>query len=223
MPRQPFPGLITALEPQAKSRRHLGTRVNVFVNGRFSFALDVDLVSRHDLRPGVEIDATLLSELLREDGDARAYARALHFMGYRARSSKEVRDRLARDAWPEEVITRVLERLAQENLLDDATFAATWVENRSLSKPRGTRALRQELRQKGVAREEIEAALPDAEQEIENAVAAAQARLRRWASLDERERRTKIIEFLQRRGFNYSTAKAAVNRLEEEAEDANAQ
>jgi len=216
MARQPFPGFITAIEPQAKARKHLGTRVNIFINGRFSFALDAGLTQRHDLHPGLEITADFLSDLLREDGDARAYASALQFMGYRTRSTAEVRSRLERDAWPPEVIDRVLARLAHEHLLNDATFAATWVEGRSLSKPRGAYALRQELRRKGVAKEEIDAALPDADQEVDNAVAAAQPKLRLWAGLEERERRRKTLEFLQRRGFNYGTAKAALARLEED-------
>lgn len=218
MLRQPFPGYITAIEAQAKSRKHLGQRVNVFVNERFSFAIDAGLVARHDLRPEVELDAATLSALLQADGDARAYARALHFLSYRSRSTAEVRSRLERDDWPEEVITRVVARLANEQLLNDATFAATWVEHRSLSKPRGARALRQELRHKGVGREEVDAALPDSEQEIENAIAAMQSKLRLWGALDERERHQKIIQFLQRRGFNYGTAKAALAQVEAEAE-----
>src|SRR5215212_7175344 len=170
MSRQPFPGIVSAVEAQAKTRRHLGERVNVFVNGKFSFALDADLALRRDVRPGMRLDADQLSQLLAEDGDARAYARALHFLGYRIRSAQEIRARLQRDDWPDEVIERVLARLHDEHLIDDAHFAAAWVENRSLSRPRGARALKQELRGKGVGREEIEAALPDDEQEIENAV-----------------------------------------------------
>lgn len=218
MPRQPFPGYITAIEPQAKTRKHLGQRLNVFVNERFSFAIDASLVARHDLHPGMELDAVALSALLQADGDARAYARALHFLSYRTRSTAEVRSRLERDAWPEEVIARVIERLATEQLLNDTTFAAAWVEHRSLSRPRGARALRQELRHKGVGREEVDAALPDSEQEVENAVVAMQSKLRLWAGLEERERNQKIIQFLQRRGFNYGTAKAALAQIEQDEE-----
>ena len=218
MPREPFPGPITAIEPQAKVRKHLGQRVNIFISDRFSFALDAGLVMRHGLRPGLLITKELLTELLREDGDARAYARAMHFMGYRVRSIAEVRARLERDEWPPEVIDRVLQRLANEGLLNDTSFAATWVEHRSLSRPRGTYALTQELRQKGVARDDIAAALPDSEQELENAVAALRPKLRLWQNLDERARQEKALGFLQRRGFNYGTARAALCQVDEETE-----
>ena len=216
MARQPFPGTITAIEPQAKTRRYLGTRVNVFINDKFSFALDADLALRRALKPGVMLDTATLSQLLAEDGDARAYAKALHFLGYRIRSAQEIRVRLARDEWPEEVIDRVIERLRKEKLINDAHFAAAWVEHRTLSRPRGSRAIQQELRQKGVGREEIEAALPDDEQEIENALVAVRSKLRLWEKFDERERQKKALDFLMRRGFTFSVARAALNRLDEE-------
>jgi regulatory protein len=215
---QPFPGTITKLEAQTKVRRHLGLRINVFVDERFSFALDRELALNRGLRAGVELSASQLEELLREDGDARAYARALHFMSYRARSSREIRDRLKRDEWPDEVIERVVLRLQKQKLLSDAAFAATWVESRTLSRPRGSRALTQELRQKGVAREEIEAVLPDDEAELENAVRWIENRRRMWEALEGRERDAKIIGILARRGFGYGTARAAIRRLDESDE-----
>ena len=213
MPRQPFAGVITGVEAQAKTRRHLGERVNVFIGGKFSFALDASLAARRGLRPGRSLDNAEIATLMQEDGDAKAYARALHYLGYRIRSAGEIRDRLKRDEWPEEVIERVIERLHREKLVDDASFAAAWVENRSLSRPRGGRMLKQELRQKGVGKEEIEAALPDSEMEVVNAIEALRPKLRLWEKLESRERERKIIEWLQRRGFSYATARAALREM----------
>lgn len=216
MAKVPHPGIITSLEAQTKTRSHLGERINVFIDDKFSFAIDTSLAQKRGLHRGLVLSLQALSELLREDGDARARARALHFLSYRTRSSQEVRARLEKDEWTPEVIERVLERLRGEGYLNDADFASQWVENRSLSKPRGGRMLKQELRLKGIEKEQIEAALPDSAAEIENAVAALQPRLRRVEGLEARERERKLIEFLMRRGFNYGTARAALKRLEEE-------
>ena len=216
MAKQPFPGVITALEPQAKTRRHLGARLNVFVNDRFSFALDAGLAARRGLEPGVLLDAETLAELLNEDGAAKAYAGALNFLSFRVRSAKEVRARLERDEWPDEVIDAVLSRLQEERLLDDAQFAAMWVENRSRFRPRGTGVLRQELRQKGVEKNSIEAALPDIDEEAENALGALRSKLRSWEHYEPKEQREKALGFLQRRGFNFSVARDAWEKLREE-------
>ena len=214
---QPFPGRITAVVAQEKIRRHMGPRVNVFVDEKFSFALDAFLAHKFGLKPGKVLSATQLEEILREDGDARALARALHYLSYRPRSEDEVRKRLQRDEWPDSVIHRVLEKLKGQQLLGDATFATLWVESRSHFRPRGARALQWELRQKGVDKETIQAALPDADEEIANAVEALRRKDREWNRYDDaREREQKMIQFLQRRGFNYGTARQALRRREEE-------
>lgn len=213
--KTPFPGVISLVEAQQSVRRHLGPRVNVFIEGKFSFALSVDVAFKHGLRPGLRLDEAALEQLLREDGEGKALQTALAFLGHRARSEAEIRARLAKDEWSETVIARVLEKLRDVKLVDDGDFAQNWVENRSRFRPRGGRMLQQELRQKGVAREDIEAALPDADEEVENALLALQKTARKWEIADEREAQRKAIEFLARRGFGYSDAKSAWTRFRE--------
>lgn len=211
---------ITSLVAQTKTRRHLGERVNVFVDEKFAFALDIRLVEKYGLAKGQPLSDELRAQLLREDGDAKATHRALHFLGYRARSEAEVRARLQRDDWPEEVIERVLLRLREQGFLNDEQFAQNWVESRSHFRPRGARMLQQELRHKGVERETIAAALPDDAAELQNAVAALRKFLRSkeraWQDWDEKEQREKATQFLLRRGFHYPVAKAAWTKLREE-------
>ena len=164
------------------------------------------------------IDAAFLEQLLREDGETKALTTALNFIGYRPRSEAEIRTRLERDEWNETVIAACIAKLRELKFLDDAQFAADWVGSRSRSKPRGARLLKQELRHKGVEKEQIEAALPDANEEIENAVAALGKLERKLAKWEGRERTQKAIEMMARRGFGYGTVKTALARLEEEEE-----
>lgn len=213
MRREAFPGRISSVVLQQKLRRGMGRRVNVFIDDRFSFALDAGLAMDRGLRPGLVLDAPALEALLHEDGDARGYARALAFLGYRPRAEKEIRERLARDEWPETVIDRVIEKLRADGLVDDAAFATLWAESRG--RTRGSMRLRQELRQKGVGKEEIEAALPDAETETSAATEAARRKWESFRNLEARERREKMLQWLQRRGFSFSIARAAVKELEE--------
>lgn len=212
---QPFPGVVSRVVAQSKTRKHLGARVNVFIDEKFSFALSADLAFKHGLRPKMLIDADFLAELLREDGESKALTTALNFIGYRPRSEAEIRARLERDEWSEAVIAAIITKLRHNKMLDDAQFAAEWVASRSRSKPRGGRLLQQELRHKGIDREEIAAALPDANEEIENAIAALaklERKLEKWAG---RERTQKAIEMMARRGFGYGTVKSALQRIEE--------
>ena len=212
---EPFPGAISSVVAQQRKRAHLGARVNVFIDEKFSFALGADLAFKHGLRPKLEIDADFLAQLLREDGETKALATALNFIGYRPRAVAEIRKRLQRDEWSETVIAAVIDKLRAGKMLDDAQFACDWVESRGRSKPRGARLLQQELRLKGVDKQEIEAALPDAGEEVENAIAALQKIERKLEKWEGRERTQKAIEMMARRGFGYGTVKTALARIEE--------
>ena len=217
---EPFPGAISSVVAQTRKRAHLGARVNVFIEDKFSFALSADLAFKHGLRPKMMIDAAFLAELLREDGETKALTTALNFIGYRPRAEEEIRKRLQRDEWSEMVIAAVILKLRDNKMLDDAQFASDWVESRSRSKPRGARLLKQELRFKGVDKEEIDAALPDADEEIENAIAALdklERKLEKWEK--GRDRTQKAIEMMARRGFGYGTVKTALARIEEREEE----
>ncbi len=214
--QEPFPGTISAVVAQPTVRKHLGVRVNVFIDEKFSFALSYDVAFKHGLRPGLVIDAELLKTILHEDGEAKAMNTAMNFLGYRQRSSEEIRIRLKKDEWSETVIDRVIERLHAVKLLDDAQFANSWVQHRTSFKPRGSRLIKQELRFKGVAKEEIEAALPDDESELQNAVVALQKLERKLEKFEGRELEQKAIELLARRGFSFGIAKSAFKSWQED-------
>ena len=217
---EPFPGVVSSVVAQQRKRAHLGARVNVFIEDKFSFALSADLAFKHGLRPKLMIDAAMLEQLLREDGETKALTTALNFIGYRPRAEDEIRKRLQRDEWSETVIAAVIAKLRQNKMLDDAQFASDWVESRGRSKPRGARLLKQELRFKGVGKAEIEAALPDADEEVENAIAALdkiERKLEKWEP--GRERTQKAIEMMARRGFGYGTVKTALARIAERDEN----
>jgi regulatory protein len=217
---EPFPGTITSVVASAKVRRHLGARVNVFIDEKFSFSLSLDLALEHGLKKDLIIDDALLKVLLRADGDAKATSRALNFLGHRQRSENEVRQKLREKDFSDDVIDRVLDKLRRNNLIGDAEFAQSWIENRSLHRPRGARMLQQELRQKGISTETIAAVLPDQEDELINAISALQKVLqskeRMWENLEGKEKYQKAIQYLMRRGFNYAICKTAWERHWEE-------
>ncbi|MBI2776030.1 MAG: regulatory protein RecX [Chloroflexi bacterium] len=75
---------------------------------------------------------------------------ALRFLEARARSVAEVRRRLTSAGYREDLVARAIERLGDLGMLDDAAFAAQWVESRDRARPRGERALGVELRRKGI-------------------------------------------------------------------------
>jgi regulatory protein len=139
-------------------------------------------------------------------------------LGFRARSKIEVETYLRGKKYSPQVIADTIERLLEHNYLDDEGFARAWVADRKRLKPRSRRALRYELRQKGVNEEAIEEAVADLDED-EMARQALEIKLRQWQHLSQPEFIKKAMGFLSRRGFGYATARQAVDQAWEQLEE----
>ncbi len=95
------------------------------------------------------------------DDPATVLDAAARFLEVRPRSVAEVRRRLRDAGYRAELVEAAIGRLADLGMLDDAAFARAWVESRDRARPRGERALRSELRRKGIADELVAAVLED--------------------------------------------------------------
>lgn len=207
-------GTITAIEVQKRNRK----RVNVFIDDEYAFSLSLDEAARlHKNQVLSEADVQAL-----RDGDEvqRATDAAAHFLASRPRSEREVRRRLSEKDYQDPVINAALERLTALGYVDDRAFAAFWVKDRMTFKPASPRALRYELRQKGVADDIIAEALADLDAESA-AYRAAESQARRMRGAERRAFQDKLMGFLARRGFNYSIARTAVQQLIETLEEEN--
>lgn len=201
---------ITLLEVQKRNKE----RVNVFLDGEYVFSLPI--IEAAKLRKGQELNEDEISELREIDSIARAVDRAVNFLSYRPRSMNEVRRNLIDKGIAEPVIDMAIERLIVLGYLDDEAFARFWVDNRNQFKPMGARALRYELRQKGVDDDIISAVLSETD-DYDLAYSAAQNRMQRFKGTEIGTFRNKMGSFLQRRGFNYAIIKDVVEQLIEES------
>src|SRR3989304_3719831 len=179
-------------------------RVRVVLQGGQSFTLARSVTSRLGLGQQLEpAEVEHLQQLDRQGGGARGTPRRL------ARAPPSARG--------EADSVAVMERLRQGGWLEDTAFAQAWIENRQDFRPRSSRALRFELKQKGVAPEIIEAALQDFD-EAQAAEAAARAGGRKTAGLPEVSFRRGLAGYLSWRGFDDSTLAPLVTRLWRERE-----
>ena len=205
---------ISAIEPQ---KHHL-ERMNVYVDGEFRLALAHEVVLRAGLRTGDEVSEARLAELAAEDQLWKARDSALNLLSFRARTGSELRRRLREKGFPDEVVERCVEDLAERGLVDDSAFAETFVRDRVRLRPSGARRLVQELRVKGVdadtAGEAIEEVLRSEEvSELE----LARAAVRKWARRageDREKARRRLHGFLARRGFGGDTVREIMEEID---------
>lgn len=197
---------ITAITVQ-KNRPN---RVNIHLDGEFAFGLA--RITAAWLKVGDELSDEKIAGLQNEDSRERAYQQAMLFLGYRARSEREIRQNLKKHEYAEGVIEDTLERLRKAGLANDNEFARAWVENRNTFRPRSKKALAIELRQKGLDDEAIQASLSTVDEDA-LAYETGLKRATRLKGLERSEFRKKLSEFLIRRGFSYSVAASAVSRV----------
>ena len=202
-------GIITALEVQKRNKK----RVNVFVDDDYAFSLSLDEAAR--LHKGQTLSDAEIAALIEQSAITAATDSAARFMAMRPRSAYEVRQNLMRKQTPPPVIDAVLEKLNEFGYIDDRAFAELWVRDRTTFKPTSPRALRYELRQKGISDSIIDAVLTELDAD-DAAYRAAQSQVRRLRGVDRREFRTKVSTLLQRRGFSYDVIRATTRRLFEE-------
>ena len=129
---------------------------------------------------------------------------ALKLLGYRARTEKELQERLAGKKYEPEIIGDVLVKLVKANLVNDQEFASNYVRDKLSISRRGPRRIYFELIRRGVAKDIADQAtkLINKDEELEVAQVLLQSRQRQWAKLDPLARKRRAIGLLARRGFS---------------------
>lgn len=211
---------ITNISVQAKNK----DRVNVSVDGKYRFSLDIFQVSELGIKVGKEYTDQELIELETESQFGKLYGRALEYTLMRPHSAKEVRDYLWRKTRTTKVrvkvtnelrerpgvsqalADRVFDRLVEKGHLDDADFARYWVENRQQRKGISSRKLVAELRLKGVDQSVIEEAMQNSPRDEKSEILKIIEKKRN--KYDDEQ---KLIAYLMRQGFSYDIIRDALH------------
>lgn len=143
--------------------------------------------------------------------EEQAHNLCLRLLTARARTRAELATQLTKRGYPDDVSARVLARLEEVGLVDDADFAEQWVQSRQRNAGKGKRALAAELRTKGVGDDVIAEALEGIDTGVERGKAEelVQARLRREKLTDEADDvkvTRRLVGMLARRGYGQNLA-----------------
>jgi len=211
---------VTSITVQVRDKN----RVNVSVDGKYRFSLDISQLADLGLRKDIEYTEEDLISFEEESQFGKLYMRALEYSMVRPHSEKELRDYLYRKTRPVSIgpgqtkpgvsvalTVRVFDRIIEKGYVSDTKFTAYWVENRNLKKGISKRKLTAELRGKGVDSQIIEAALADSDRDeqadLKKIIARKQSRYD-----DER----KLIAYLGGQGFSYSIIRSTLDEIASE-------
>ncbi len=196
------------------------SRVNIFINGKFDFSLDIAQVVDFKLKKGQILSEKEIRDLRKASEFGKLYQRTLEYVLSRPHSVKETYDHLIQNRKKREAenrllqkslaiptdddINAVMERLISRGYLDDKKFVRYYIENRNVKKGISLKKLRLELAKKGVSQSIIEAALVDSPRNESEEIKKIITKKRR------RYDNEKLIQYLVRQGFDYQQSKDAV-------------
>ena len=193
-------------------------RLRVTINDDSEVLVPLSLFRERPLTVGEPIDMEEYDQWLLLRQYRHALDRAVAFLAGRARSRREMEERLLRSGYRPCTVEMVLYKLEKEGLLDDADFARQWVDARS-ARRMGRGRIAQELRRKGVSAREAEEALEglSEEEQLEGAIVLVEKAMTRTPSgEDPRKTAARITAMLARRGYDYDTAREAISRVMED-------
>jgi len=191
-------------------------RRNVFLDGKFAFGCNVNVVAKFRLRVGLRLDQQLLREI--ELGEVRqeCFDAAMYLLSFRLHSRAELYRKLGRREWGETVIEAVLEDLARMGYIDDERFAKTKALSAAQHKQHGRRRAFLELIKSGVKGDVANKAVREVYTEHDSTNMArdlARKQMPRLQGLEPVVARRRLSGMLQRRGFDYDAIKPVVDEV----------
>lgn len=143
------------------------------------------------------------------DNDARLYA--LRLLGYRGRSEKELRERLDRKGFNRNSIDAILFSLKQAGLVDDTALAGNLKRQAFERKLLGYEGARSYMLKRGLPRHVVESSLTyDEEAELVHALKLVEKKMASMANYSAKEKKTKLWNFLIRRGYSSGVIRKAM-------------
>lgn len=215
MPNEYKPAMQASFISVKSVKRNLGKAEILLSNGE-CIVMPRSMLRERPYKAGVPFDSAAHESFMQTRAYAFALDKAVSLLAVRARTEHEIADSLRKCAYPEATVARVMSRLLEAGYINDSDFAEHWAVSRT-AKGMGTRRIRMELRQKGVSHSEIDEALSSMDQEtlLGSAVKAAE-KAARGRDLSLPAERQKVLAALARRGFDFSIAKQALQRILEE-------
>lgn len=181
-------------------------RFVVSVDGAPHVTLSVGALADLGLHVGLALSSALAARVEQSAGAQTAYDHALALLAARARSERELRQRLARKGDAPEAIDEAVGRLRADGLLDEAEFARQFARVRLTGQGASRRRVQQELARRGVERGIADAAIAaildeEGTDQTELIEAVARKKARTLAGVDRLSRRRRLYAFLARRGY----------------------
>ena len=196
-------------------------RYNIYLDEEYAFAVDEGILIKFGLMKGKTLEQFDIDEITYEDEIAKAFNKALHFLSFQMRSEYEVKKKLHDAGHGEAVVLEAVRKLESLGFLNDQTYSKALLETKKRTLKKGPRAIRQDLKKKG-----IDKALQDEvletfteEEQLEIAMQLAEKEVRAGSRRTPLQLKQKIQDVLMRKGYSFGIVNDVLERIDLERQD----
>ena len=204
--------VITRIIEQKRSPR----RRSVYLDGRFAFGCNVNVVARFRLREGMALSVEAVASILQGELRQECFDAAVKMLQSRLHARVELRRKLIRREYCESMVDDVLADLARLGYVDDARFARTVTLAAAEHRQHGRQRAMVDLLRRGVEKETARRAVQhvyDATDSLAIARRLAEKRAASLKRLDPIVARRRLAGMLARRGFEYDVVKPVIDEV----------
>lgn len=210
--------IITKIEVQKKNPK----RVSVYIDGSFAFGVDSDVAYIYGLKEGIEISKEWIDFVVKKEEQLRAKNYALTLLSYRARTEKEIVERMRKKGYEQSDIEEVVNYLKQEGYINDKTFAEMYIKDKSEIHKYGQNRIKTELYKKGISKELVNNLIKkilNSDEEYEKAKELAMKKIKSYHKDSKQAQYRKLSGFLARKGYSYDVISKVLKEIINEWED----
>lgn len=202
---------VTRTEPCGK------TKYRIYLDGEPAFILYKGEMKKLDIREGQSISRETEEQIRSEILLRRAKLRAMHLLEDMDRTETELRDKLRRGEYPDDVVEKAIDYVSSFGYIDDVRYAENYILGRKDLKSR--REIRAVLAKKGISGEDIEQAFSACYSEDSEAEAVRRILRKRKFSPEsaDRAQMQKMYGYLARKGFRYEVIRQVIQNADENA------
>lgn len=196
-------------------------RYNIYLNEEYAFPVDEAILIQFGLTKGKILEPFEIEEIAYEDEIRKAFNAGLNYLSYQMRSEHEVKKKLLDKGFGEAVILEAIQKLRNYGFLDDATYSKALLETKKRTMKKGPRAIRQDLKKKGIEKRLQDDVLETFtyEEQLKLALELAEKTVRSEKVKTPTQVKQKIQDLLMRKGYSFSIVSDVLEQLTFERDD----
>ena len=186
------------------------TKYRVYIDDEFAFVLYKGELFKYQIHKDEEISEETIAGIKKEVLVKRAKLRAMHLLNAMPRTEQQLREKLAQNEYPEDVIEEAVSYVKSFGYINDEAYIRNFIISRKNSKSK--REIVMLLGQKGLRGELVDSIVEEMyAEESELSTIKEIMRKKRWnpSEMEEKEKQ-KMLAYLMRKGFSYEEIRRAL-------------